>query len=59
MNKSCLFLCRYKSSIIVLMMEVITTSETFYFYEITRYNNKEDCHLQFSRHENLKHQHYA
>jgi hypothetical protein len=43
------------SSIIALMMEEASTSETWVnFYQTTRRNNPEDSHLQTRRCENLK-----
>jgi hypothetical protein len=40
---------------IALMMEAATTSETSVnFYQTTRRNNTEDCHLHTRRRENLK-----
>jgi hypothetical protein len=34
---------------IALMMEAASTSETSaHFYQTTRHNNPEDCHLHFS-----------
>jgi hypothetical protein len=47
-------------SLITLMMEAINTSETSVnFYQTSRRNIPEDCHLHIRRRENLKSQKFS
>jgi hypothetical protein len=44
-----------RATIITLMMEAASTSETFVnFHQTTQRNNPEDSHLHTRHHENLK-----